>query len=82
MMEVIGWVGSILILAVYALNSYQRIRSDSVVFYTMNILGGILLTVYSWHKDAGPNIFINLVWVIIAIPALMRVIKGIPPRRK
>jgi hypothetical protein len=74
MMEFIGWIGSILIVLVYALNSYQKIRSDSLIFYAMNIVGGILLIVYSYYKDAAPNIFINTVWVIIAIPAVLKII--------
>ena len=73
-MEFIGWTGSILIILVYALNSYQRIRTDSIAFYTMNIAGGMLLIIYSYHKDAAPNIFINAVWVIIAIPALYKMV--------
>jgi lipid-A-disaccharide synthase-like uncharacterized protein len=73
-MEIIGWTGSILIILVYGLNSYQKIRSDSFLFYLMNMVGGILLIIYSWHKDAPPNIFINAVWVLIALPAIIKLL--------
>jgi hypothetical protein len=73
-MEIIGWAGSLIIILVYALNSYQKIKSDSLVFYVLNIVGGILLIIYSFHKDAPPNIFINTVWVIIAVPALIKLL--------
>lgn len=74
-MEIIGWIGSILIVGMYGLNSYQKIRSDSLVFYATNIIGGLLLIVYSVHKEAHPNTFINIVWVIIAVPAIIRALR-------
>jgi hypothetical protein len=71
-MEFIGWTGSILCILAYGLNSYQKLNSDSLPFYMLNIIGGILLIIYSFYKDAPPNIFINVVWVLIAVPALFR----------
>lgn len=71
-MEIVGWIGSFVIVGVYGLNSYQKIRSDSRLFYVLNIVGGILLILYSFYKEAHPNVFINVVWVLIAIPALLR----------
>lgn len=69
--EVAGWIGSILIVGAYGLNSYQKIKSDSIMFYTLNVIGGILLIVYSVYKKAYANTFINIVWVIIALPAII-----------
>lgn len=69
-MEIIGWLGSIGILTAYALNSYQKIRSDSTAFLVLNLTGGLLLMVYTFYKDALANTFLNLVWVIVAIIAL------------
>jgi hypothetical protein len=73
MMEIVGWIGSALVILAYALNSYQKIRSDSLAFYLMNIIGAAILIVYSVHKDAAPNVFINLVWVVVAIPGVIRI---------
>jgi hypothetical protein len=72
LMEFIGWIGSFLVVGMYGLNSYQKIRSDSLIFYLANLAGGVLLIVYSIYKDALPNTFINVVWVMIAIPAIIR----------
>ncbi len=70
--DVIGWIGSVLVLAAYGLNSYQKIKSDSLLFLLLNLFGGIFLIVYSTYKAAYANTFINVVWVIIAIPALIK----------
>ena len=70
--EILGWAGSIMILAAYGLNSYQKIQPDSWVFLFLNVAGGVFLIVYTVHKGAYANTFINIAWVVIAIPALLR----------
>ena len=70
--NILGWIGSIEVLAAYGLNSYQKIKSDSILFYLLNLTGGFLLIVYSVYKEAFPNAFINIVWVIIALVALIK----------
>lgn len=72
LVEIIGWVGSIEILLAYGLNSYQKIRSDSLAFSLLNLTGGIFLMVYTIYKDAFANTFVNMVWVVIALIALAR----------
>jgi hypothetical protein len=71
-MNVVGWVGSICVVAVYGLNSFQIIKTTSILFFIMNLIGGILLIVFSFYKEAYPNVFINIVWVVIAIPGLVK----------
>jgi hypothetical protein len=76
LIEILGWLGSVAILLAYGLNSYQKIKSDSWVFYMLNLTGGIFLIVYSIHKEAFANTFINIVWVLIAAMAMIRVLKS------
>jgi hypothetical protein len=71
--DILGWLGSFCVVAAYGLNSFQKIKSDSLIFLVMNLAGGILLIVFSIYKEAYPNVFINVVWVIIAIPGLIKV---------
>lgn len=72
--DAIGWAGSLCVIIAYGLNSYQKLRSDSLIFYALNVIGGIFLIIYSNYKEAYANTFINVVWVIIAIPAILKVI--------
>jgi hypothetical protein len=74
--EIIGWIGSLAILLAYALNSYQKLRSDSLAFLVLNLTGGLLLMVYTFYKDALANTFLNFVWVIVAIVALIKMYNG------
>jgi hypothetical protein len=72
LVEIIGWIGSVEILLAYGLNSYQKIRSDSLAFSLLNLTGGLFLMLYTIYKDAFANTFVNLVWVVIAVIALGR----------
>jgi hypothetical protein len=72
LIETIGWIGSVLVISAYALNSYQKIKSDSLPFQLMNLIGGILLIINSFYKEAYPFTFINSVWVVIAISSLIK----------
>lgn len=72
LVEITGWIGSIEILLAYGLNSYQKIRSDSLAFSLLNLTGGLFLMIYTIYKDAFANTFVNLVWVVIALIALAR----------
>jgi hypothetical protein len=70
LIEIIGWIGSMEVLAAYGLNTYQKIRSDSMTFHLLNLTGGIFLIVYTIHKHAYASAFINLCWVLIALIAI------------
>jgi hypothetical protein len=74
LIEVLGWLGSIMVLAAYGLNSYQKIRTDSWYFLSLNIVGGIFLIIYTIAKGAYANTFINIAWVVIAIPAMIKLL--------
>jgi hypothetical protein len=73
--EGIGIIGALAVLIAYALNSYQKIRSDSIGFYLLNLSGGILLIIYSLYKEAWANTVINVVWVLVAAIAIGRFYK-------
>jgi hypothetical protein len=72
LIEIIGWTGSIAVLVAYGLNSYQKLRSDSMMFYLLNFTGGIFLIFYTVYKEAFASAFVNVVWVIIAVVAIIR----------
>ena len=74
LIDALGWIGSVAVIAAYGLNSYQKIKSDSYLFLILNLSGGVFLIVYSYYYTAYANTFINVVWVIIAVPALIKLI--------
>jgi len=76
-LEVIGWLGSLQVVIAYGLNSYQKLKSDSYGFLLLNLFGGLFLIVYTFYKDAYASMFLNIVWVMIALPALIKLMRKI-----
>lgn len=76
--DIIGWIGSIEILAAFGLNSFQKIKSNSLVFQLLNLTGGIFLIINSIAHEAYPFTFINSVWVVISIIALIKMATARP----
>jgi hypothetical protein len=72
LIDIIGWIGSVEILLAYGLNSFQKLRSDSPVFYLLNLTGGICFVIYTVHKEAFASAFVNIIWVIIAAVAITK----------
>ena len=72
LLETIGWIGSLLVIGAYGLISYQKIKSDSLIFQLMNLGGGVLLIINSVYREAYPFTFINTVWVVIAVSSIIK----------
>jgi hypothetical protein len=73
LIDVLGWIGSIEVILAYGLNSYQKIKSDSLLFQLLNLTGGIFLIINTIYYGAFPSTFINVVWVVIATLAITRI---------
>ncbi len=73
--DIVGWVGSVEVIAAYGLNSYQKIKSDSLTFQLLNLTGAIFLIINSIYKEAYPFTFINTVWSAIAVVAIVGIMK-------
>lgn len=70
--DMLGWVGSIEILTAFGLNSFQKVKSDSLLFQLLNLSGASFLIVNSIAHGAYPFTFINAVWVAISLTALVK----------
>jgi len=75
LIEILGWVGSVAVITAYGLNSYQKIKSDSLMFQLLNLTGATFLIINSIYKEAYPFTLINTVWLIIAIVAIFGIVK-------
>jgi len=70
--ELTGWLGLLLIVGAFFLNINGKVKSTSVPYILCNLIGGILFFIYTFVHRTYPNIVANLVWIIIAIAALMK----------
>ena len=68
--EVIGWTGALLILGAYALLAAGKLKSRSLSYHLMNILGAAGFVVNSGWNGALPSAAMNVIWIGIGIYAL------------
>ena len=74
--ETIGWIASILIVGAFALNSFGKIPATSKWYQLANLVGGIFFIVNTVYHKAYPSAVVNVVWVIIAVSALLNLRKS------
>jgi hypothetical protein len=72
LIDIIGWIGSILVVFAYAMNIYGKLSSDSTWYYLLNIAGSIGLILNTLYHHAIPSCVVNIVWVAIALGALLK----------
>lgn len=70
--EIVGWIGSILIVGSYLLNIQGKIESKDIRYIWANLLGGICFIINTYAHNAYPSVAVNIIWVIIAIFAIFR----------
>jgi len=70
LIEILGWLGSVMVILAYGLNINKRLSSDSVAYYFLNIVGSSLLIVNTLYHRAIPSMVVNCVWILIAVAAI------------
>ena len=70
--EIIGWIGAVLIVGAYFFNINGKLKSSSAVYIISNLLGGIFFTINTLVHKAYPSMIVNIIWVIIAVAALLK----------
>jgi len=65
--EIMGWIASLLIVGSYALNITGKLPASSKTYVLANIIGGVFFVVNTYYHQAYPSMFVNVIWVIIAI---------------
>ncbi|HEY4064654.1 MAG TPA: hypothetical protein VGM30_22265 [Puia sp.] len=70
--DIIGWIGSVMVVLAYTLNMFKRMEPDSVAYYGLNIVGSACLIVNTLYHHAIPSAVVNVIWVFIALVALVR----------
>lgn len=70
--EIIGWIGAVLIVGAYFFNINGQLKSSSVVYIISNLFGGIFFTINTFVHQAYPSMIVNIIWVVIAIAAILK----------
>lgn len=70
--EIIGWVGTALIVIAYFLVSTKKVDATNKYYQLMNLFGAIAISVNVFTKQAWPAFALQIVWGIIAVESLLK----------
>ncbi len=71
--DAVGWIGAFLLLLAYAMVSFKKLEADSLVYQGLNVAASVLLAINTIYHGAFPSSFVNIVWTIIAVFAILTV---------
>lgn len=67
----LGWIGAVLLLSAYGLISFRRLSPQGLIYQGMNVVGSSLLAVNTGYHHAFPSTTVNVVWIFIAVAAIV-----------
>lgn len=76
LVEVVGWIGALLILAAYALLTAGKVTGRSLTYQAMNVVGAAGFIVNGWWHGAIPSTALNIVWLLIGAFASWRILQN------
>lgn len=76
--DIVGWVGAVLVLGAYGLVSTKRLDGDSVVYQLMNVAGAVGMLINTYVRGALPSAAVNLIWIGIGFYVLFKVLTRRP----
>lgn len=69
--DIIGWIGMILVLVAYLLLSFNKIK-NGYTYQILNFLAGALMAIGLFPKNAWFSFTLQIVWMVIAVIAIIR----------
>ena len=67
----LGFIGAALLLGAYIQSSRGKWHGSTRAYQVANLFAGLSLTIYTYEKNAYFATFINIIWSIIALSALV-----------
>ena len=72
--DILGWIGTILVLVAYLLLSANKI-SNGKVYQLINLLAAIFMAIGLFPKNAWFSFALQIIWGVIAVIALIKLNK-------
>lgn len=69
--EIIGWAGAFFYIGAYLLLTLGKLKANDRSYHFLNMLGAVSLIINALHFSDAPNIVTNLVWLGIALYAII-----------
>lgn len=72
--DILGWIGAVLILLAYALLSLGKIKNGKL-YQWLNLFAALFMAIGLLPKSAWFSFSVQVVWLIVAIIALINLTK-------
>lgn len=72
--DILGWVGMVLVLLAYGLLSTNKINNGKL-YQVLNLVAALFMAIGLFPKNAWFSFALQVVWAIIAICAIVKIIK-------
>lgn len=72
LVEIVGWIGSVLIVGSYFLNIQGKLDAKDIRYIWANLVGGFCFIINTYAHQAYPSVAVNIIWVLIALFAIFR----------
>ena len=70
--DVIGWIGTVMILLAYWMITSERVTAKSIVYQLLNAFGSIGILINAYYFGAMPSVGLNMIWLGIAVFGLVK----------
>jgi len=74
-MQIASLLGAVLILAAYAAHQAGRLGRDSLLYHSLNALGGIVLCAVAIDASQAGFIVLEGAWTVISLGAIVRTVR-------
>lgn len=74
LIELLGWYGTVAIIGSFALASFSILQPTGLLYQLLNLTGAVGVITISLHKKVYQSVVLNIVWIIIALVAILRII--------
>lgn len=73
--EIVGWVGMVLLLSAFYLASSKRISDEQSLYHILNLLGAIGIGINAYYKHVIPQLMVEVAWACIATMGVANIIR-------
>ncbi|WP_442969086.1 CBU_0592 family membrane protein [Psychroserpens sp.] len=74
--NILGWIGSLLLVTAYWLNSKSIINAQTKTHQFLNIVGSLTLMINTFHYGAYPSGSVNIVWLLMGLYHITKILNN------
>ncbi len=74
--DILGWIGSILLVTAYWLNSKNLINAQTRAYQLLNIVGSLTLMINTFYYGAYPSSSVNIIWLLMGLYHITKIFKN------